>query len=308
MTSYRILGLNAGSAGGSAEIALKSALQAAEGKGAQVELVRLAELRLPPEAPADGGDDADWLWERYVQADGVIIATSIMNRTVAARLKIMADRVLGPNADAAVVEHLLSLRAQGHEPKVPFRVDERVLRPRVAGFLAVGGALTTQWRSLALPVMHTMTLSMQVAVVDQVVIGGAGTPRSVVLDQPALDRAARLGSNVASQLGRAFEEVTYLGDPGLCPMCHLDLMILHGAAVECGTCGARGTLGHAGTVAWTDLDVSVIALSEKRAHSREIQDTAARQDARRAEIDEKAAAFAAYDPVVRPTSGPAVRP
>ena len=74
------------------------------------------------------------------------------------------------------------MRDAGEEPAVPFRLDERVLRPRVAGFIAVGGSLTPQWKSLALPVMHAFTFSMQTAVVDQIVIAGAGTPKSVVLD------------------------------------------------------------------------------------------------------------------------------
>ena len=66
---------------------------------------------------------------------------------------------------------------------MPFRVDERVLKPRVAGFIAVGGSLTPQWKTLALPVLHTLTFSMQTAVVDQVVFAGRG--------DAALDRARR---------------------------------------------------------------------------------------------------------------------
>ena len=74
------------------------------------------------------------------------MSTPIISRTVAARLKLFGDRLLGPNADAAIIEGLTALRREGREPAVPFRVDERVLKPRVAGFLAVGGSLTSQWR------------------------------------------------------------------------------------------------------------------------------------------------------------------
>ena len=139
-----------------------------------------------------------------------------MSRTVAARLKLLGDRLLGPNADAAIVEGLLALERAGGTPMVPFRVDPRVLKPRVAGFLAVGGSLTSQWKTLALPMMHATTFSMQIAVVDQVQFAGAGTPRSIVLDPAAIDRAATLGRNVASQLGVPFDEARYLGPPGLC--------------------------------------------------------------------------------------------
>jgi multimeric flavodoxin WrbA len=303
-TGRKVLGLGCGQPNGSAEILLKVALRAAEGEGAEVELVRLDELRMLSEAEGAGHDDARWLWDRLVECDGLIVSTPIMSRTVSARLKLLVDWLLGPNADAAIIDGLLALRREGREPAVPFRVDERVLKPRVAGFLAVGGSLTPQWKTLALPIMHTTTFSMHIAVVDQVQFEGAGTPRSVVLDQAATDRAAVLGRNVASQLGVAFDQARYLGPPGLCPMCHLDVVTLHGADVECATCGARGRLGPDLKVAWTDLSVSVISMAEKRAHAAEIQETAERHRQKRAEIEERARAFDAYDPTVRPERAP----
>jgi multimeric flavodoxin WrbA len=282
-------------------VVTEAALRAAEAEGAQVELVRLDELRLPSGA-AEGAepDDAWWLWERLVGCDGLIVSTPIISRTVAARLKLVGDRLLGPNADAAIIEGLTALRREGREPAVPFRVDERVLKPRVAGFLAVGGSLTSQWKTLALPIMHATTFSMHIAVVDQVQFEGAGTPRSIVLDAAAIDRAARLGRNVAGQLGVAFEAARYLGPPGLCPMCHLNVVVLRGADVECATCGARGQLAPDLTVTWTDLTTSVISMDEKRAHAAEIQQTASRHASLRTEIEDRARDFDAYDPVVRP--------
>ena len=67
-----------------------------------------------------------------------------------------------------------------------------------------------------------------------------------MLDDAALARAAQLGRNVAEQIGRAFEDAEYRGEPGLCPLCHLDVVVLHGRDVECATCGARGTLAPTG--------------------------------------------------------------
>ena len=296
-----VLGLGCGQPHGSAEILLKAALRAAEDQGAEVELVRLDELRLPSGgAEAAEPDDGWWLWERLVECDGLIVSTPIISRTVAARLKLFGDRLLGPNADAAIIEGLTAARRAGREPAVPFRVDQRVLKSRVAGFLAVGGSLTSQWRTLALPIMHTTTFSMHIAVVDQVQFEGAGTPRSIVLDQAAIDRAAVLGRNVASQLGVAFEAARYLGPPGLCPMCHLDVVVLRAADVECATCGARGLLAPDQRVTWTDLSASVISMDEKRAHAAEILQTAKRHAEVRAQIEERAREFEAYDPVIRP--------
>jgi multimeric flavodoxin WrbA len=296
----RVLGLGCGAPGGSAEILLKAALRAAAAEGADVELVRLDELRIPSGPDPAEPDDAWWYWERLVQCDGLIISTPIISRTVAARLKLLGDRLLGPNADAAIIEQLLAVRRAGGDPAVPFRVDERVLKPRVAGFLAVGGSLTSQWKTLALPVMHTMTFSMSIAVVDQAQFEGAGAPRSIVLDQPALDRAAQLGRNVASQLGKGLDDAEYLGPPGLCPLCHLNVVALRGREVECATCGARGELGADFTVGWIDLTTSVISMDERRAHAVEIQETAERHSVQRADIDRRATEFDAYDPRIRP--------
>jgi multimeric flavodoxin WrbA len=272
---HRMLGLSAGAPAGSAEILLDVALDAARTAGAEVRKVRLIVLSLPSEA---GADDAHlwWLWERLVECDGLLVSSPIMTRTIAARLKLLVDRLLGPNADAAIIGQLVALRDDGVEPVVPFRVDERVLKPRVAGFLAVGGSLTPQWKTLALPLLHTVTFSMHIAVVDQVVFGGAGTPQSIALDDAALARAARLGTEVAGQLGRSYDDVEYRGEPGLCPMCHLSVVSLHGTEVECATCGCRGRLGPGASVRWTDRDSSVLSMAEKRAHAAEIQETAAR--------------------------------
>ncbi|MFF5288364.1 flavodoxin family protein [Paractinoplanes globisporus] len=286
-----VLGLSAGAAGGSAEILLCTALAAVPGASADPELIRLAGLDLTEPA------DLDWFWEKLVECDGLIVSTPIMSRTMAAGLKLLVDRLLGPNADAAIIEQLVALRRAGTEPAVPFRVDERVLRPRVAGFLAVGGSLTPQWKTLALPLMHSLTFSMHIAVADQVVFGGAGTPRSILLDEDALRRAATLGANVASQLGKAFDDVRYFGDPGLCPMCHLSVIELTGTDVACATCGSRGTLGNGGTVEWTDTTTSVLSMAEKRAHAAEIQETAARHRELQDDLAKRAAAVPAFTPV-----------
>jgi multimeric flavodoxin WrbA len=306
MSSRRLLGLGCGQPDGSAEILLKAALTAAEAEGAEVELLRLDDLRIPSGPDAPEPDDAWWFWEKLVGCDALIISTPIISRTVTGRLKLLGDRLLGPNADVAIISELVKVIAAGGQPAVPFRIDERVLKPRVGAFIAVGGSLTPQWKTLALPVLHTMTFSMQTAIVDQVVFEGAGTPRSIVLDDAALARAAQLGRNVAEQIGRAFDDVEYHGDePGLCPMCHLDVVVLRGREVECATCGARGELvvdGGDATVRFTEEGCrsSVISLHEKHEHFLEIQETAARHGAQREEIDARASAYDGFDRYVRP--------
>jgi multimeric flavodoxin WrbA len=315
----RVLGLGAGNPGGSAEILLKCALQGAAHEGASVALVALDSLSLSlplaPVAPGRGGsagaggdDDGPWLWDQLMEADGLIISTPIYSRTITGKLKLVADRLSGPAADVAFAENYRRLLEAGEQPPVAFPYDERVFRPRVAGLIAVGGALTTQWRTLALPLLHQMTFSAHIAVADQLLVGGAGMPRSVVLDAAALAGAARVGRSVGAQLGVPFDSVEYRGETGLCPLCHLSVIDVRAdGLVECATCGAGGRLvGRSGgevAVVFDDpaaLARSVVTMDEKRAHFAEVMETGAAQGALADEIERRAAAFAEFDPRITP--------
>ncbi|WP_314504648.1 flavodoxin family protein [uncultured Microbacterium sp.] len=277
----RILGVTAGASDrGSADILLKAALQAAKGAGADVEMVRIDDLDLSVGAGAQS-DDAQWFWDRLMESDGLIVSSPIYSRTLPGKLRLLGDKISGPQADFAFTEEILKLRAEGRPLAVDFPVDERVLRPRVAGFMTVGGSLPEHWKSLALPLMHTITASMQAAVVDQVQFAGAGSPGSIVLDGEALERAARLGSTVAEQAGRSYDAAQYAGAEGLCPQCHLSVFEILPSHVVCATCGARGDLVLAGgrvevKFSTAGLSQSVLTIEEKRAHFAEVQSTAAR--------------------------------
>jgi multimeric flavodoxin WrbA len=304
----KLLGVCAGAAGGSAEIALKAALMEAGAADAEVAWLRLDDMRISSGAtmtPAD--DDCRWFYEQVIAAAGVIYSAPIYSRTVPGKLRMLCDRVFGPHADTGFIELLMEREAAGDPITVPFVPDERVLRPRVAGFIAVGGALTPQWHTLALPMMHTLAFSMRSGIVDQIVLSGSGTPRSIVLKPEALDRARRLGANMAQQLGRSFDEVQYCGEPGLCPLCHLSLIAFRGDVAECGGCGAEGRAemcdGRVEIVfAPEGLQKSVLHPVEKRAHSEEILDTAAKHGARVEEIAAGADPFAAWgEPLIPPS-------
>jgi hypothetical protein len=121
----------------------------------------------------------------------------------------------------------------------------------------------------------------------------------------AIERARQLGANVADQVGRSYAEVQYRGDPGLCPLCHLNVVDIHGTDVECATCGAAGRLEVADGVPRVvfdpaGLDASVISMAEKRAHAAEILETAAAHAQRAEEVAAGSASFAAWYPPITP--------
>lgn len=304
----KLLGVSAGGAGGSAEILLEAALMEAETLGHEVQWLRLDDLRIatgPMFGAAD--DDCRWFWEQVMAADGIVYSAPIYSRMIPGKLRLIADRVFGPHADVGFIELLLERKRAGEPIHVPFEPDERALRSRVVAFIVVGGALTSQWDTLALPEMHSLAFSMRDGVVDQMSVSGAGTPASVVLDPAAVERARQLGRNVAEQLGRAYEDVEYRGEPGLCPLCHLNVIDVRDQAVECASCGAEGRLEADGPDVRVvfdpaGLEKSVISLTEKRAHSIEILDTAARHRARAGEIAAAAAPFAHWGHQITPES------
>ena len=300
----KLLGLSAGATDGSAEILLKQALRGAEEAGAEIELVRLGDLVLTS-GPGAASDDADWFWDRLMETDGLIVSSPIYSRTIPGLLRLLGDKISGPQSDVAFTSELLRLRAAGAAIAVDFAIDERVLRPRVAGFIAVGGSLPPRWKTLALPLMHTLTASAQIAVVDQVEFAGAGSPASIVLQPVALERARRLGGNVGAQLGRPYDEAEYLGDTGACPLCHLSVIALRGATAECATCGAIGRLeaGDDGLVFAITPDGarrSILSLDEKLDHFGEVQETAARHAPMRDRIEGSVREYAAWDPRIIP--------
>jgi hypothetical protein len=150
--------------------------------------------------------------------------------------------------------------------------------------------------------LHAMAFSTHTAVADQAVFAGAGTPKSIVLDPEAPERAAHVGRAVGEQLGVPFEQVEYRGEKGICPMCHLSAIEVRGREVECVTCGARAELAAEPELRWTDLTTSVISMDEKRAHFAEVLETAKNQAGRREEIEAAAASYEEWDPSVTPPS------
>lgn len=165
-------------------------------------------------------------------------------------------------------------------------------------------APSPHWRTLTLPTLHALAFPLHMAVADQMEVPTPGGLGGIATDPAAAARAERLGGAVAKQLGLPHDEVRFLGEPGTCPMCHLDLIVLRGGHAECGTCGAAGRFvvedgdvrvdfSPAGTAS------SVHTLIELEEHYRELLNAASLEPDPK-EIDKHAAAFRNNVPVLRP--------
>lgn len=237
-------------------------------------------------------DDRRAVLDAILDADALIISTPVYSHSPAGFLKAVVDRILGPMTDVTFAKRTLQAQKAGDPRFKDAKVDMRLLKPRVVGFMAIGGSTTPDQFALALPMLHLMVYSLHAKVVDQVVFEACGTSGLVVThkDGAYVDRAQQLGRNVASQLGKPFDDAEYLGDepPGSCPYCHLSKIELFGCTekneIGCNTCGALGQLevGKDGVIrpVWRqNCDISSITEAGKLTHIKDLDTNGAREKA-----------------------------
>jgi multimeric flavodoxin WrbA len=352
----KLLGLACGRKMGNCEILLKEAMMGAEELGAEVEILCLLDLEISPilqpprpavgkqaspdsslqemgepdsflrEMPGPGGltaqpvltDDVSFLWEKFHQCDGIIVAAPVYSLTPPGYLLSVRDRVLAPRGDMAD-----SLARKKNE--VP--VDERHLKARAGGLISVGGATTPHWVSFGLPLLHTVLFSNQVMVCDQMQVLGSAHPGAVILDDKSIKRAHQLGRNLVEAMkkldgkswtvdmfGNTDKEASlkrpdWKGDePGICPVCHCDLLIVKDKnPVECPVCGIAGELKIENgkiTVTFSEKEQhrSRLTIEGKREHQEEVLGVAKAYMPRKELVLPKMAKYKAYKSYLTPPS------
>jgi len=273
----KILGISCGRKMSNTEILVKEALMGAEEMGAEVELIRLHDQHLKPctgcnacvvnlfekSGPGDcviKDDDFAFIDEKIMECDGLILGSPIYEKSPSGLLKILNDR-MGPSHDVAFRMIASNIRKEkgittGKGP------DERTFKPRAGSLIAVGGS---EWDNLALPMLHLFTLPLQIEVVDKMLVNWVALPASVVFKEEALERAHKSGRHVAETLLHPLSEAVYIGEPGICPMCHSKLIEIrnddNNFPAICSICGVRGTL-HV-----VDNKVKFDIAEEDKAHS-----------------------------------------
>ncbi len=249
----KVLGLTFGRKLSNTEILVKEALMGAKEAGAEVELIRVPDLEIKActgcnscvidlfERAGSGKcvlkDDFAWLDDKILEADGLVLGSPIYEKAPTGLYKTLNDR-MGPSHDFAF--RLIAQKI--HEEKgVGTGPDPRTFKPRVAALFAVGGS---DWTEFGLPLMQIIPMPMQMAVVDQHLFNWIALPGVVVLHDDMLARARASGAHVAASLKLPPEKAEYIGDEGMCPICHTKLLEVNGSLdqVGCATCGAKGSL------------------------------------------------------------------
>jgi multimeric flavodoxin WrbA len=319
----KMLGLTCGSKKGNSEILIKSALMGAEELGMEVELLRMSDLDIRPCIACPLGtcpsmikgptgcvikDDAPFLYDKMMDCDAIIFSVPIYTKTPPGQLKAIGDRILGPKVDVAFKIEQKKLKEESANPIFADAwIDERVFKNRVGGLISVGGATSPDWVNLGLPLLHIMTFSWQIAIVDQMQVMGAGFPGSVLVneDKP-VERAKKLGRNIAEQVGKPFNNVEYKGDdPGICPVCHLNMIAFRNGYVECVVCGSHGQIKMVGdkpTVEFPEewQKKSILQLEGKRIHFYEIMEVTKKHMPQMEKIKELAKPYHEYDRLIKP--------
>jgi multimeric flavodoxin WrbA len=198
----KILGISASArTWGNTDLLVHRALHGAAGEGAETRFLRLTDLELNPckgcMACVFKGRDCvqqdrfGEVLEAFRWADGVVLGSPTYVLGATAAVKNLQDRMIrfGP-AREFVGKPALSLAAAG-----------------VRG-----------WEPFALPQVSLTFLFLGMPLVDQFV-GYAQGPGEVFDDAAAWARALDGGR----ALGRG--ESAYRGEPGVCPVCHLDLVV-----------------------------------------------------------------------------------
>jgi multimeric flavodoxin WrbA len=249
LLKIKILGISCGRKMGNSEILLKEALMAAAECGAEYEMIRLMDLNIKPCIGCNScimdvlrggkgdciltGDDMPFYREKFLECDGIIVSTPVFNNTAPGYFRLLGDRC-GPAFDRENKRFAKKLGAD---------IDERWFKPRVAAWIVVGGGPPTHVHT-ALPLMFHFSKSTQSKQVDRFAATFCASPGQVLMHPEFLERAAQLGRNLASQLGKPNNEVEWLGDDDfVCDNCRSTMVVVgKNNKVHCATCGRIGKM------------------------------------------------------------------
>lgn len=251
----KVLGISFGRLNQRSDVMVKEALFAAKKAGAEVEFINTLRLNIGHCRACDYcsrskekgeveihccmKDDYHILEEACLDADAIIIGAPVYAVGIVGQFKNFVDR-FGPSHDrAALIEENKKRKEEGKP-----LLDARYFKDRYVGYISVGGAQTHNWVSLGLPMLDLFSFSFCMKCVGHVDAYDQGRTAHPLFDPELMKQCADLGTAIAKSAGRPFEECEpWVGDEGVCPVCHNSLLSMNGTTqVECPICGIWGEL------------------------------------------------------------------
>ena len=261
MEKKKVLGISFGRKLGNTDIMIKQALIECEKQGHEIKFIRADDLNihictgciscvvnmLQGKGKGDciHKDEFHILDEALMESDAVIVGSPTYILAPTGNFKVVCDRI-GPSHDPTFRKPVYEegIAAGKPEEKLP---DKRTWKNRVGALITVGGAVTENWLSLAMPSMYEFTMPLNIQVVDHYQFHGAMKYEHVLGNKEVMERMTKLGANISDALSsdEGPENYKWRGDKeGVCPTCHCDLLtIIHDEnKVECPVCGIEGKL------------------------------------------------------------------
>jgi len=250
----KVLAISMGRKNHNCDIIAKQALMAAEKAGADVKFVNTMNMEIShcrgcgacSRARDLGGqircilnDDYLVLEKEVLDADGIILVAPVYSIAPTGQLVNFFGRFGAAHDLASATVEQEKREKEGKEP-----LDPRLFRKHYVAFVSVGGAKTENWTSMGLPNMYMFGMSTVMKTVGQINAYDMGRRTSPVFDQAFMDSIAGLGKHLAESIGKEFDEVSWYGEPGVCPVCHNKLLSPtgRGTEIECPLCGIYGEL------------------------------------------------------------------
>ncbi|MDF2513557.1 MAG: multimeric flavodoxin WrbA [Herbinix sp.] len=251
----KVLGISFGRKNKNCDILVKQALFAAQEAGAEVKFINTMNMKISHctgcgacSKLRDQGkqikcvaikDDYLELENEILNADGIIVGAPVYSIAPTGQLKNYIDR-FGAAHDraAALAEQDKRIKAGAEE-----LLDPRVLADKYVAYISVGGAKTPDWVSMGLPNMHMFGMSTVMKTVGQIDAYNMGTAVSPILEDELMEQTAKLGKHLAESIGKPYDQVEWLGEEGVCPVCHNSIITI-GKTTEvlCPLCGIHGNL------------------------------------------------------------------
>ena len=200
----KVLGLTCGRKMGNTEVLVREALMGAkEVSGAETEIIRLHDLFIKPCLGCEcnywklegrnisciqKNDHFQFFVEKLIECDGFILGAPCYGSRPPGYLLVMADRFMGVTASQQK------------------KLNEKI---RPEGAISVGGSDRV---GVMLPLMNSNRLIRGTELVDQMSVIWTSRPDQVVLNDDAIARARKLGSNVGKAIKMPAGKMKYLGN------------------------------------------------------------------------------------------------
>jgi len=210
---------------GNTEILVKEALMGAEEEGAEVEVMRWTDYKI---LACDGlatclfggtgcnlrdKDDHNYLLEKIYESDGIVFGAPCYIKEATAIVKQFIDRL--------------------------FILGSQPSRVRGNPAVIIMPYATRGYTQYAFLQPNILLRQLGTRVIDRALVHTQGMSEAIAHPE-GLERVHGMGKALVSAIRTG--DTTYLGDPGVCPICHDYIIRIHkdNETVECGTCGITG--------------------------------------------------------------------